>query len=123
MQFSNQTSHLLKNTKLQTNKPAIALKESDSVTTSNRKHSEQPLPPSIVASTVSVRSEKPPPYSEAAYVNEGYVDDAVPGPSNVENLTLDVPAVPQRKVCLDELLVLFSIAESSPGPRSLLDGQ
>lgn len=110
MQFSNQTSHLLTNNKLQSDKPAIAMKDSDSIASSSRKHSEQPLHPAIMASSVSVQSEKPPPYFEAAYVNEGYVDDAVPGPSNLENLTLDVPAVPQRKVCLCDLLVPFNIA-------------
>ena len=84
---------------MQGNKLAVTVKEPSSVMESNKQTSEKPLPPSIMASTVSLQSARPPPYSEAAYDNDGYVDDPVPGPSNLENQTLDVPAVPQRKVC------------------------
>ena len=97
LQFTDQTSKLLSNGVMLSEKPAGDAKEFSS----SKKHSlEKQIPPSILASTLSIRSSKPPPpYSEVAYDNAGYVDDAVPGPSNMENLTIDVPAMPQRKVC------------------------
>ena len=101
MQFTSQTSQLLNKAVMLIDKPTVATKELSSAVELKEQSSEsKPLPPSIVASTVSLRSAKPPPpYSEAAYDNHGYVDDAVPGPSSKEGITLDVPAVPQRKVC------------------------
>lgn len=100
LQFTNQTSELLHKGVMLTEKPEIDVKE-HSPAAMKEQISEKQLPPSIVASTISVRSKPPPPYSVAVYDNEGYVDDAVPGPSNIENLTIDVPAMPQRKVCFD----------------------
>jgi len=97
LQFTNQTSQLLKSGEIQTGNPPIFVKDSSSIAASYKQGSEKPMPPSVMASTVSMQSVRPPPYSEAAYDNEGYVDDAVPGPSNLENQTLEVPAARQRK--------------------------
>ena len=61
--------------------------------------SEKALPPSIMASTVSLQDAKPPPAYSDIYNSNDDADEieSKPGPSGA-NLTIDVPAVPQRKV-------------------------
>ena len=91
LQFTSQTSKLLNKVDV-TEKPEI---KKDPTSTS----SEKALPPSIMASTVSLQDAKPPPAYSDIYNSNDDADEieSKPGPSGA-NLTIDVPAVPQRKV-------------------------
>ena len=96
LQFSSQTSKLLNKEIALTEKPAPSISKDASSGV------EKGMPPSIVASTVSIQSSRPPAYSDI-YTENNLVsndDDVKPGPSHAptDNLTIDVPAVPQRKV-------------------------
>ncbi len=84
LQFSSQTSKLLNKEIDIPDKPLYAYEK------------EKAPPPSILSSNLSLDSSRPPPYDEIG----DNMSDPQPGPSQYSgvNLTIDVPAVPQRDV-------------------------
>ena len=84
LQFTSQTAKLLNNQMEISEKPLYKPKIAD------------PAPPSIVASSLSLQSSKPPPYAEREESERAF--EPGPSSSHADNLTIDVPAVPERMV-------------------------